>query len=458
MADRTDRERLEDIRWEDASIRGRHGALVVPPLFAAQQGPAVHIIDVRPPDAATGVMGSIPGSSFIAPDRIEELVRDAARGLPIFLVCGDGEEASRIALRLEEAGMHRTRAIAGGLAAWRAVGLGTTRDPVVASSELPNLAVTASEESVTLTLEQIRDHIGDPSAVRWIKLTSLVAHERFSCVDGRDERSVVGTPGGDAGEFLLMLAAVEQTTGNELDEASVQAALLANLDSFGAFYLHTDQHAFDVLIEALKADSRLTAFVASLETMEDWVAFLRSPSEGAQETLIEHMTNPAHLGCGHLRLMLQHSDDYGIRHDLVLSFLRSFCRLWWAGAPELNLTLLPGGHREGGVVNVRLAEPIWGLSRIPLVSPACAGKQIFLNHHDVSANLRQVVVQYHTRRLGGLALGDVKASDLEAAFNDLADRQINRTLIELAEGLPVYDVEFGRDGTFVVNEAGIIGG
>ena len=37
----------------------------------------------------------------------------------------------------------------------------------------------------------------------------IARQDRLSCVDGRDDSGVMGTPGGDAGEFLLALAAVE---------------------------------------------------------------------------------------------------------------------------------------------------------------------------------------------------------------------------------------------------------
>jgi hypothetical protein len=220
--------------------------------------------------------------------------------------------------------------------------------------------------------------------------------------------------------------------------------------------MHTDGHAFDALTESVRADSRLQAMVAHISEPEDWGRFLIRPPEEALDALEEHMTNPAHVGCGHLRLMLEHSDDYGIRCELVVSFIRAFCRLWWAGAPELSLSLLSGGHQEGAVVNVRLEEDLFGLSRIPLLSPACGAGQMFVNHPGVSSYLRQAVVEFHKRGLGGLMMDDGQGGDFEAAFGELAERHIERTVGTLAQGLPVYDIEFSRDGSFDVRAAGFV--
>jgi hypothetical protein len=46
--------------------------------------------------------------------------------------------------------------------------------------------------------------------VRWVKMAALLLHGKSSCVDGRDDHGVIGTPGGDAGEFLLALTSIER--------------------------------------------------------------------------------------------------------------------------------------------------------------------------------------------------------------------------------------------------------
>ena len=123
---------------------------------------------------------------------------------------------------------------------------------------------------------------------------------------------------------------------------------------------------------------------------------------------------------------------------------------WWEGAPELELTLLPGEHAEAAVVNVRLDEEPWGASRIPLVSPTRATSQMFINHPDVANHLRRQVVEFHLRGLGPVAVQD--GETLQAALDELATQQLTRTIGYLAQGLPIYDVVFSRDGSYEVRE------
>ena len=100
------------------------------------------------------------------------------------------------------------------------------------------------------------------------------------------------------------------------------------------------------LTDSLKADSRISPEGVDFERPEQWLDLLQSPATELRGILLEHLVDPMHIGCGHIRLMLQHGESYGIRRELVLSFLRAFFELWWEGSPELDLTLLPGDHRD----------------------------------------------------------------------------------------------------------------
>ncbi|MHC4954638.1 MAG: rhodanese-like domain-containing protein [Planctomycetota bacterium] len=423
------------MRWNANCTRDADGAPLIPPLFVAEQGPGVQIADVRARGEATGVLGYVPGSAFPGVDRLEQLAIDMDDATPLVLVCANGETSAAIARRLEEKGVQNIAAMAGGIAAWRALRLFTSRDPEGAGENLDR-TTTAPAESGPVTLERVRAHMGDPRTVRWIQLASMLAHGRVSCIDGRDERGVIGSPGGDGGEFLLCLAAIERVTGRTLDDATVARGLLAHIDTFGDFYMHTDVHAFEALTDAMRADPRLEPDVQDLTRPDDWYEFLRTAAPPLRDPLLEHLLEPAHVGCGHIRLMLQHSEDYGTRRELVVAFLRAFFRLWWDGAPELTLTALPGDHDEGAVVNVRLAEDVWGLSRVPLVSPACGGQQMFVNHPDVSSL--------------PLSVEQSQEAILQEAINALAAQQLSMTAGHLAKDLPMFDVIFSQDGSFVV--------
>jgi rhodanese-related sulfurtransferase len=449
MTDDSSRRRLLQFRLDAALQRDTDGAPLLPPLFVLQQGPDVQVVDLRPAEDAAGALGYIPGSVFVSVERLEQLVAEGPVDRPVVLVSRTGHDAAEAALRLQRRGMRSVAAMAGGLASWRRMGFGTSRDPTGVTDRWATGPEMGHAEG-TSSLEQVRAHIGDTRNIRWVKLASLATYKSFSCIDGRDERGLIGTPGGDAGEFLVSLAAVERVTGATLDEQTVEQALLAHLDAFGDFSRHCDSTAFEKLIVALRGDARLgTAIEAGGAVTPDDLR--RLPAE-VHPAVLEHLLNPDHLGCGHIRLMLQKQDEYGIRAELVEAFLRAFTRLWWAGAPELDLTVLQGEHEETAVLNIRLDEKPWSLSRVPLVSPTCAGNQVFVNHPDIADYLRRGIVEYHRRGLGPVTVDDGAA--LQEAIDELAGQQLSRTVGYLARGLPIYDVVFSRNGSYTLREAG----
>jgi len=439
-------------RWNQNFGRDATGAPLITPLFVAEHGPAIQVADLRGIGAATGVQGYIPGSSFAPRTALDELVESGAFDSPLVLVCSDGFASGALARDLEQRGLEFVAAMAGGIAAWRDFGMATTRDATGIRTALYE-PTEGRSASGPLTLEEVRAHIGDPRSVHWIKLTSMLAHARISCIDGRDERCVVGAPGGDGGEFLLVLAAIEKATGRLLDEASIRACLLARLDVFGHFYLHTDVLAFTALMHAIREDPRLQSAVSELNGAEQWHEFVQNAAPELRDALLEHLIDPAHIGCGHIRLMLQRAAEYGTRTGLVVSFLTAFYRLWWEGASELDLTLLPGEHEEGAVVNVRLEESVWGLSRVPLISPSCNGRQMFVNHPDVSAFLRAATVRLLVREGGPLGIESSTQPAVEEAVDALAAQQLGATVGHLAHDLPIFEVVFAANETFEVRSA-----
>ena len=91
---------------------------------------------------------------------------------------------------------------------------------------------TAETTRKSFDLSDIEEHVNDlrTKAVQWTQLSSLFDHRgHCSCVDGREERSVVGMPGGDAGEFLLCLACVETIKGTQLDQEAISKALASRI-------------------------------------------------------------------------------------------------------------------------------------------------------------------------------------------------------------------------------------
>lgn len=304
-----------------------------------------------------------------------------------------------------------------------------------------------------MTCDDIERHVGDALSIRWMKLAALIVSGHLSCVDGRDESGVIGTPGGDAGEFLLAASALEQVTGRRLDDHAVRTLMLRWVDAFGRFYLHSDVSAANKIIQALRADRRLDEALAHVHEALEWRRFWRNPPEHLRDVLLEHSVNPAHIGCGHLRLSMIHPEAYRVRRELIESFYRAFWSLRWEGVDEHELAVLPGGHAEGAVVRVLMHDGVDVFSWVPLLSPMAEGSQMFVAHPQVTGFLRAQSARLLARQHDLIALPRGGEEELSRTLTASGDVQLGRTLSALAAGLPIFDVTF-RDHGVTVTDAG----
>lgn len=441
-------ERMFRVNWVAAELRSPSAIPLHSPDYVSRLGRSARLIDVRTPEELVGPLGYIPGSDWVPANDAITAISALGKDEPVLLVSRGGERAGHLAASLEERGFRYVSSLMGGIVAWRQVGFSTVRDESILARCGVLREIGPRWEASQRALEQgdIARHVGDALSIRWMKLASLLVSGRLSCVDGRDDSGVIGTPGGDAGEFLLALAALERTTGTSLDDAKLRTLLLRRLDAFGNFYLHSDVHASNALIKELRADRRFDEALAKVFEPLQWRKFLSDPPPALRGALVEHMTKAEHIGCGHLRLSIQRAAEYGVRRELVLGFLRSFFSLRWEGVDENEVAVLPGGHAEGAVVNVLLEDEPEAFSRIPLVSPMAQGSQMFINHPQVSCWLRAQLVRFLSFQRDLVALGAGGETELTAAVEEIGAAQLGSTLSALAAGLPIYEVTFvGKD-------------
>ncbi len=450
-------ERSFRVGWATALLRTDGARPEVTPDYVARQGRALRVVDVRDEAALHGALGHVPGSDWVPFAEAGTLHTRVGTFEPLVLVCEDGARSLTLAAWLEEAGLELVAAMRGGVRAWRESGLAVGRDPELPKrrgelGSLPLWATSTSKEP--FTLEDIVEHVGHPRSVRWTKLAAFLLHGRLSCVDGRDHVAVVGSPGGDAGEFLLALGAWERLSGAVLGDATVADLLRRRVEAFGRFAFHTDTHAGDRMIATIRADPRTSAAVAGITDPLVFRRFFAAPPAGVREAMAEIMSQPAHVGCGHLRLTIQHAARWGVREGLTQQVLRAATRLRWDGAQELEITPLPGGHSEGAVVNVHVAEELDAFSRVPLVAPSISGRQMFVNHPHVARFLRRQLARWISRQED--LCTPVSASALFEAMEALHGQQLAATLGELAAGLPVFDVTVHPDRPAEVKRSGTV--
>ena len=450
--------RMFRVNWIAAEVRSPTGVPMLSPDYVASLGRNARVLDLRTPDELTGPLGYIPGSVWVPEDEVEARLSACDPFEATVLVSRGGERAGRVAKVMEGRGHGLVAALMGGIVAWRQAGYSTLRDPaVLARGPLAPLGEVWESQRRALTADDIRAQVGDPRALRRIKVAAMLVNGRLCCVDGRAESGLVGTPGGDAGEFLVAAASLEALTGTRLTERQLREMLLRRLDAFGRFYLHTDVHASNEMIRSMREDRRLDEALSKVFEPLEWRRFLRAPPAPVREIVLEHMLAGPKLGCGHVRLALQRSDDYGVRAELVRDLLRAFFLLRWEGVEENEVGVLPGGHAEGAVVNVLIEGGAEAYARIPLVSPMVGGSQVFLQHPQVAVFLRGQVARLLTRARA-FGLSEAREGELLAHMNELASRQLGHTLRALAPGLPVFDVLFCDDDRVEVEARGLVPG
>jgi rhodanese-related sulfurtransferase len=448
------RQRIRALDWKERVDRSVGGRPQLDPEFVAELGREARIIDLRDRDQLIGVLGHIPGSVPVALKDIHTIAEQLDRDTRVVLVSSDSERSSRAALYLESLDMNYVAALRGGMRAWKEKGFAISRDPAIFARRLDEEPIREPPggpltSGCRLSAEQVAWHVGQPGSVRWLKFAALMMHGKAACIDGRDDHGVIGTPGGDAGEFVLGLAAVEKLSGTTLDDERVAKLLMHWVDTFGRFYLHTDTAATNRFILSMRADPEVVPHLGTTYEPHEWRAYMRRPPVAGRELVLRHLMPAEHVGCGHLRASMQNPDAYGVRPELVQAFLRAFFRARWAGATELEYVVLGGDHGEGAVVEVAVEGELWPYTRIPLLSPSFEGLQMFVLHPQVSSYLRRQRAAFLAHELSDLQLDEAKLAEL---ICELGTRQLGETANRLAGGLPIIEVRFDRRGEYSVRE------
>ncbi|MCA9624899.1 MAG: rhodanese-like domain-containing protein [Myxococcales bacterium] len=420
----------------------RGGVPEISPQATADQHCHLHLVDVRESDEIAE--GHIPGVEAVRLDHVAEASAHWDRREPIVFVCRSGRRSARAVRQVEAMGFTQAASMTGGMLAWAAAGLPIERgDQVEPTSSSETAPVSGALEAAFVERLLRQTHLPR------VRAASLLLQGSEACVDGREQGAVIGTPGGDAGELLLLLATYEKVTGQELDQDAVRRFFLAHVSGFGRFYLHSDDHALDNLKDALTADPRF-ASVANLPTG----ALLEQPPVELRAALLEHLRQPANIGCGHLRLVASNPEEYGVRTALTEELLDVFFDELWHDPEQTEFVVLHGDHHEEGVLSVSLPQKVEPFDNLPAIPPLLGGRSFFIHHPQTADFVRQQQVRFLFERTPWLTESLQKAGVDEAAYTkalgELAGRQLHATLQHLARELPVYEVAFDRDGAFGV--------
>lgn len=310
------------------------------------------------------------------------------------------------------------------------------------------------QERIILNKDMVEDHIGNPENVQWVRAADLLDQVAESCVDGREGKGVISTPGGNAGEFVLMIQAAENISGKSLSNAEVATFFNQYLEKFGKFYMHSDEHAVHHIQHALEGDTRFSG-VNLVEAIQNGL-----PNDPEmQAALLDQLATPDNMGCGHLKLMITQAETYGVRDGVVQAMVRAYFTELWAGNQDVELQMLPGDHLEGAVVNVTFGEPDRELSDedlVPTIAPLANGTSFFTNHPQATDYLRRHI----SAQITGEGLLGLTADNQEAYLAEirrLGGNGLGETVRRLAKdgqgnALPMFGVSFSSQEQYTVEE------
>lgn len=402
----------------------------------------VRIVDVRQRAELEGDLGRIAEAEW-AP--LEELEAHAARwpsDQAIVLVDRSGRRASSAELQLVGLGLHHVASLTGGMLAWQQAGYPVQRGPLDADELVEGDTPEVARAPATSGVDPVRARLADPSRIEWVTVASIVGAGAQQCIDGRAHGPVVGTPGGDAGELALALTALERASHRPVPASAIAPTLAAYVEGFGRFYLHTDEAALARLGTSLASDPRFDAARDRGELGPGSIeSFVRRPPPELEEALLDHLVETQHVGCGHLRLMLEHPSEYGVRRELLEGVLRESYRLGWSRPELLDFEVLEGEHEERAFVRVWLDQPVHAYTRVPTF-PGIEGEgtAFFVAHPEVSAFLRRELGSFLSEHARALGLRAPREDVLQHELGALAERQVSATVRHLARELPVYEV------------------
>lgn len=420
--------------------RARSGSLEIRSDVLARERCGLRVVDIRGRDELEGELGRIEGVEWVAQSELEERSRTWSHDEPIVLVCRSGRRSARAAEQLEALGFRQVASLTGGMLAWRAHGLATVRGaigPERAREAEPD--ATGVDARGAIDAPALQRSLARPDAVRWTTAASIFSAGIESCIDGRSTSPVLGTPGGDVGELVLALTALEQTSGRTVGDDALGRLLSEHHDAFGRVYLHTDEQAFERLRAALARDARVSVEARPVDARAA-LALVLHPPPTLESVVLDHFVRPEHVGCGHLRAMLEHAEEYRTRAELVRASLRAVLRLAWRRPESLDLQVLRGEHRERAVLQVTVEHAVHAHSRVPMLSPAAMGDGVFVLHPQVEAFVRNENAEFLSEHAALLVGVPVEERALAQRALDLGQLQTARTLRRLAARLPAFSI------------------
>jgi len=284
----------------------------------------------------------------------------------------------------------------------------------------PNFESISADFADPLTQGELEDHLGEVNSLEW----THVMQTSFASTDPRGQERELATLGGDLGEFLIVLAAIEKQLGVTFNDTTVLYKLKVYLTvmSRDKFYFDIDTNAINYFKSVCNCPQLNIA----------------DPPDSKKALLLNATSSYLSQGDEFFRKLLNNSQAYGIRADLVSSVVRAFYKVMWNKADPLHrrikFVLLKGDFAPKGFIMVKTPGYCNAQLLAPKISPELCAKQMGIYHGDAAVLLRT--------ELAGVLLMKTPESknDVVRTANDLASSALSTVLADHKE--PVYTVNF----------------
>jgi hypothetical protein len=276
------------------------------------------------------------------------------------------------------------------------------------------------------------------------------------CPDGRNTMHGWFDFGGDSAKRLRKIMAYERATGTVLNTNLVSRAIAVLSHNRPGIHLHFDDHLMHELTPQVVKDNRFQR-VAKLSAEDDYQGmgrFLIDPNRLGlveMERLAQIISEQRDVGCGHWSLLLNRSDEMGVREGLARDVYVANLLEAWAHPMFAQLPILHGKHDELAIVQVYSEEKGF----VPLVQPNIDGVEVFVVTPQAIECADELAFPNVARVLGG----DMKKKTYLRHLRDIAERQTNFTLANLgaAKGKEIYAAVVSRDMKVSARKLGVNG-
>lgn len=180
----------------------------------------------------------------------------------------------------------------------------------------------------------------------------------LSCSDGRSQYAVVGSPGGDVVEFIHGLNAMEKAIHMPLTPDGIDKLFkefLEHMPSFGKqyFYMHTDEAAHTALHAAAGVPDPPNPLDAD-----------------ARRKIVRVAAAPEHVGCNHIRALIEDETKFDVRKNLTEAVIQSFLGVYYNPFDKYRERLMCGAAPSLPPVPPRPAH-----AALPAATPCCTGSR-----------------------------------------------------------------------------------